>query len=389
MPPVRSSPTAAAIAHPATLPPPAPAATSAAAPSWAMPAAAGAESGAAPASPLCAAPRPYHWTVAHRQCSYYEVLIKSVPRSRAAAAAQRHGFGPLSECVSVGLADRKLTADNVRREQAGWNRSSWALHGDNGNMYHNFAWGAPFGGADAFRARPTFGAGDVVGCGVLALGAAADDAGEHGLRRQTLEERGGNLYVVHEERAGIFFTLNGTFLGIAFLLRLCHSAFLWPCVGIDATWPLEFNFGHKPFMLDLDALLASLPADRGLQELRSSGVLMVNTWTRNLDNEDDDDSSSSGTHSVYGGGASISSSSSSSSSSRNSHITAHTTYYDSHTTTGSNSSTTSLLSSGSMSGTYGVSGDESDGHGGSGDGMWRQQVPGNMTDHREDETALE
>eukprot|EP00811_Abedinium_folium_P012214 NODE_21322_length_759_cov_4.742089.p3 GENE.NODE_21322_length_759_cov_4.742089~~NODE_21322_length_759_cov_4.742089.p3 ORF type:complete len:163 (+),score=30.05 NODE_21322_length_759_cov_4.742089:226-714(+) len=101
------------------------------------------------------------------------------------------------------------------------------------------------------QSRPTFGAGDVVGCGIMAIGSE----GCVGLR---------------DTNGGIFFSLNGIFLGVVFIVSCRPKPFLWPCVGFDGCLPLSFNFGDRPFALDLDALLKTLPLDRHAKCLTSA-----------------------------------------------------------------------------------------------------------------------
>lgn len=217
------------------------------------------------------------WQVAWRPCSYYEVEIKatkagkaakSATRSRDSSAIPRRAVsGGRNECVSVGLALATIPWRGISNQQAGWNHSSWALHGDDGQLYHSHGQGTPFRalknfvlkGADEAekeaddgkvlidltteeskdgpsdklrRSLPQFGEGDVVGCGVAKF----------------------------QNSFGIFFTLNGHFLGVAFQCRSQHEPRLWPCVGIDATWELAFNFGSKPFAFDTTQVIQELPS---------------------------------------------------------------------------------------------------------------------------------
>ena len=74
---------------------------------------------------------------------------------------------------------------------------------------------------------PRFGSGDTVGCGID--------------------------YTVQ----GIFFTLNGTFLGYGWTGVDCTvlQNDLYPVVGIDTRSPIECNFGSKPFSFDLTSFL--------------------------------------------------------------------------------------------------------------------------------------
>ena len=72
---------------------------------------------------------------------------------------------------------------------------------------------------------PTFGPGDTVGCGID--------------------------YVAQ----GIFYTLNGKFLGYAWKglgLTLIQNQDWYPVVGIDTNSPINVNFGTKPFQFDLE-----------------------------------------------------------------------------------------------------------------------------------------
>lgn len=167
--------------------------------------------------------------------------------ARRGQAFSRHPahYGGL-QCISVGLALETLSVYSIHRQQSGWNWHSWALHGDDGQIYHGLASGSEFRplltlpGATKPDGPPRFGAGDVVGCGLVDLGS----------------NRRGNGGAQDNEATfqGIFFTLNAVFLGIAFLLRstLEERVPLRPCVGVDAHWLLEFNFGSRPFAFDID-----------------------------------------------------------------------------------------------------------------------------------------
>ncbi len=205
------------------------------------------------------------WQVAWRPCSYYEVEMKARKAAKAAARSRASSARDRSECVSVGLALATIPWRGICHQQAGWNHSSWALHGDDGQLYHSHGQGTPFrplknfvlkgvdeaeedggkvlidltkeesqdGPSDKLRrSLPQFGEGDVVGCGVAKF----------------------------QNSFGIFFTLNGHFLGVAFQFRSQQEPRLWPCVGIDATWELAFNFGSKPFVFDTTQVIQELPS---------------------------------------------------------------------------------------------------------------------------------
>ena len=83
----------------------------------------------------------------------------------------------------------------------------------------------------ARRQVPRFGPGDVVGCGVAKF----------------------------QNSFGIFFTLNGHFLGVAFQFRSFAEPRLWPLVGIDATWDVAVNFGSRPFSFNVSQVIQELP----------------------------------------------------------------------------------------------------------------------------------
>lgn len=212
------------------------------------------------------------WELAWRPCSYYEVKIEAIKASEKPTLAARSPAFPRhtvrSECVSVGLALATIPLRGICRQQAGWNHSSWALHGDDGQLYHSHGRGASFrplknfvlqgtpdteqpeldspvidltkddlpgpGTAGANTARrqvPRFGPGDVVGCGVAKF----------------------------RNSFGIFFTLNGHFLGVAFQFRSFAEPRLWPLVGIDATWEVAMNFGSRPFSFNVSQVIQELP----------------------------------------------------------------------------------------------------------------------------------
>jgi len=151
-------------------------------------------------------------------------------------------------CVSVGLCTSDILPKSVMSKQVGWCKHSWGLHGDDGQLYHATGVGAPLSPyclADLMRnvRRPMesnseearFGAGDVIGCGVVML--PKDDSEES----QHLDQ-------------GVFFTKNGKFLGVAFLIKGALRRDLYPCTGIDAHWTVSFNFGARPFAFDVDSL---------------------------------------------------------------------------------------------------------------------------------------
>ena len=209
--------------------------------------------GAATAFPV--EPRPrlpglWKWQVARLPCAYYELEIQS-PTARTPPTRDLPG----EHCVSIGLALATISLRGLCRQQAGWNPHSWALHGDDGQIYHGHGQGVRFeplwtscsqpgkapdadgvrdteaavtGKRGYDRRIPRFSVGDVVGCGVCKL-----DAPGH---------------------FGIFFSLNGELLGVCFPVFSAVEPRFYPCVGIDTPFDISFNFGSKPFCLDLNAL---------------------------------------------------------------------------------------------------------------------------------------
>ena len=129
---------------------------------------------------------------------------------------QRHPNA--QDCVAIGLATERFS---VQSRMPGWDANSFGYHGDDGGTFHN-------SGGMVEEFGPSFGPGDVVGCGID--------------------------YV---ER-GIFFTLNGKFLGYGWknLQTDILLSDLYPVVGIDTNAIVECNFGtSKPFVFDLPSMM--------------------------------------------------------------------------------------------------------------------------------------
>jgi len=98
----------------------------------------------------------------------------------------------------------------------GWDSCSFGYHGDDGGIFHEF-------GGMVRQYGPQFGRGDTVGCGV-----------DYAMQ-------------------GIFFTLNGKFLGYAWTklsINLLKKE-LYPVVGVDTNDLIHCNYGAEPFMFDL------------------------------------------------------------------------------------------------------------------------------------------
>jgi hypothetical protein len=119
--------------------------------------------------------------------------------------------------VAVGVA---TNAFHLHSRMPGWDMVSYGYHGDDGGIFHD-------SGNMTRHFGPSFGEGDTVGCGIDYI-----------------------------ER-GIFFTLNGKFLGFGWTnvdLEFLQQE-LYPTVGVDTNFPVEFNFGERPFSFDLTTMV--------------------------------------------------------------------------------------------------------------------------------------
>lgn len=128
---------------------------------------------------------------------------------------------PIKACVAVGISIPGFT-DSTR--MPGWDMFSYGFHGDDGGIFH--------GKGDMLRVfGPTYNVGDTVGCGV------------------------------NYENGGIFYTLNGEWLGYGFLNEKCildGQTDLYPTIGIDSNHPLACNFGNdRPFRFNFAGLVAN------------------------------------------------------------------------------------------------------------------------------------
>lgn len=157
-------------------------------------------------------PRPFCFPVAlgggvldvtPRLISYFEVSIGH-PRSDPPHA--------IPDCVAIGLSKSQFQLEG---KMPGWDAASYGYHSDDGGAFHD-------AGSMLFKCGPSFGAGDVVGCGLD--------------------------YSVGDDSADIFFTLNGSSLGSAF--HGVRGSF-YPTVGVDSACPVRLNFGREPFVFDL------------------------------------------------------------------------------------------------------------------------------------------
>ncbi|MCJ1350302.1 MAG: hypothetical protein MMC33_000283 [Icmadophila ericetorum] len=114
--------------------------------------------------------------------------------------------------IGVGFSGPKASLEKL----PGWEPESWAYHGDDGKSFCCHSTGKSYG--------PTFGTGDVVGCGINFMTGSA------------------------------FFTKNGVSQGIAF--KDLKDVKLYPSVGMQRPGAqLKVNFGQQPFQFDIDSIM--------------------------------------------------------------------------------------------------------------------------------------
>jgi len=148
------------------------------------------------------------------------------PRPRVVRANDRNGQPNNqnevhSACVAVGLSTQGFY-DSSR--MPGWDSSSYGYHGDDGGIFHSHG--------EMIRVYgPTYNVGDTVGCGVNYL------------------------------NGGIFYTLNGNFLGYAWVnekIVMDGKVDLYPTVGLDSADPIACNFGNRrPFVFNFAGFVAN------------------------------------------------------------------------------------------------------------------------------------
>lgn len=170
--------------------------------------------------------------VTPRFVSYYEVRILEKPQDDAEEAADANNrplgppvrpdaptVGPSNDCVAVGVATASF---HVHSRMPGWDRKSYGYHGDDGGIFHS-------SGGMVKQFGPQFGPGDTIGCGI-------DYA-----------------------KKGIFFTLNGTFLGYGWEGNVEEEILkndMYPVVGVDTNCPVHLNLGGDvPFAFDLASFI--------------------------------------------------------------------------------------------------------------------------------------
>ncbi|KAJ5895567.1 hypothetical protein N7495_007258 [Penicillium taxi] len=154
------------------------------------------------------------------QCGiyYYEITIESKPKDG---------------MIAIGFSNSKASVERL----PGWEQESWGYHGDDGKSFFGEVQG------QGRNYGPTFGLGDIVGCGVNFSNGTG------------------------------FFTKNGVFLGeMSFLKTTTRAdqaegpgiAFhdlrnvkLYPSVGMkkQRIVALKTNFGQEPFLFDIDGMV--------------------------------------------------------------------------------------------------------------------------------------
>lgn len=140
--------------------------------------------------------------------------------------------------IGIGVSGPNVSLSRL----PGWEKDSWALHGDDGSIFSGRGQGTPFG--------PTYGTGDVIGVGV-------DWTHAHSLHRQPAST---NHHAIsetakHGPLAKIFFTKNGQMLGpsassYAFENVACTA--LYPTIGLRTPGEkVKVNFGADKFLFDI------------------------------------------------------------------------------------------------------------------------------------------
>eukprot|EP00210_Caulerpa_lentillifera_P006272 g5991.t1 len=129
--------------------------------------------------------------------------------------------------IGIGFADGEFKL----QRQPGWEPRSYGYHGDDGKKFATSESGSIYG--------PKFGTNDVIGAGI------------------------------HLENRQMFFTKNGTLLGIAFNNV---EGELYPTIGLHSkSESVEVNFGQKPFVFDIQGMLQE-EKSRLQNEIRGSVI---------------------------------------------------------------------------------------------------------------------
>ncbi|KAF8060964.1 hypothetical protein FPV67DRAFT_1423268 [Lyophyllum atratum] len=112
--------------------------------------------------------------------------------------------------ISIGFAGREVKLSRL----PGWEPNSWGYHGDDGCSFAAEKQGTKYG--------PTFGTGDIIGCGID--------------------------FTTHRA----FFTKNGALIGPVFE-GIGRDIDIYPSIGLRHSGEaVRVNFGHEPFKFDID-----------------------------------------------------------------------------------------------------------------------------------------
>jgi hypothetical protein len=198
--------------------------------------------------------------VTPRFISYYEVNIlkmneddndennDAAPLTRTSLRSVNNSNNSRNnDCVAVGLATESF---HVHSRMPGWDRKSFGYHGDDGGIFHS-------SGGMLKSYGPKFGPGDTVGCGIDYIS------------------------------KGIFYTLNGKFLGYAFkdIDNSVLQTDLYPVVGLDTNCPIHVNFGtdNEAFQFDLSNYIMKhegiVKSKYSMDVLCASGTTTTTTCT--------------------------------------------------------------------------------------------------------------
>ena len=155
--------------------------------------------------------------VQSRHVAYYEITIlkRDINQEPTNKYNKRSSKTSTPECIALGISTKNF---NPKTKMPGWDNISYAYHSDDGGIYHNK-------GTMISKYGPTFGKeGDVIGCGI------------------------------NYKNCGVFFTLNGRFLGYAW--KNLGLDCWYPTIGIDVDCPIYVNFGNdcKSFDFDFDRI---------------------------------------------------------------------------------------------------------------------------------------